>query len=114
MKVIDKTVSDFETTVEIDLFEGRSLKSKAKKRIQQEVGEFLVEQSLVAMSKKQSPVQGAPNFAPLSKNYKKFKLEEVGSGEANLEFDGQLKDEFDYAPTDKGIAIGVFGERAGA
>lgn len=114
MKVISKTTTDDETSVEIDLFEGRPLKKAVKARIQEEVGQYLVEQTLITMAEKKSPVQGVGNFPSLSKNYKKRKLEEVGSGEANLEFDGIMKDETDFEPTDTGIAIGVFGERAGA
>ena len=114
MKITNKTINEGETSVEIDLFEGLSLKKATKKRIQEEVGSYLVEQTLVSMAEKKSPVQGAPNFKSLSKEYKKRKLEEVGSGEANLEFDGLMKDETDFEPTENGIAIGVFGERAGA
>ena len=114
MKVISKTIDDGETSVEIDLFEGRRLKKATKARIQEEVGQYLVEQTLVNMAEKKSPVQGVGNFKSLSKEYKKRKLEEVGSGEANLEFDGIMKDETDFEPTDNGLAIGVFGERAGA
>jgi len=114
MKVKGKTISGSETSVELDLFEGRNLNRTTKKRIQEEVGSFLVEQTLASMGEKKSPVAGSPNFPPLSKNYKKRKLEEVGSSEANLEFDGVLKDELDFTPTKDGIEIGVYGERAGA
>lgn len=114
MRVIGKTTSDSETSVEIDLFDGRSLPTKVKKRIQEEVGNFLVEQTLVSMNEKKSPVQGEGGFKALSKDYKKKKLEEVGSGEANLEFDGIMKDELNFYPTKDGIEIGVYGERAGA
>lgn len=114
MKVVSKTIDGGETSVEIDLFEGRKLTKAAKTRIQDEVGNYLVEQTLINMNEKKSPVQGAPGFKALSKDYKKRKLEEVGSGEANLEFDGLMKDETDFEPTERGIAIGVFGERAGA
>lgn len=114
MKVISKTVSDNETSVELDLFEGRALPAKVKKRVQEEVGNFLVEQTLTSMNEKKSPVQGEGTFQPLSKLYKKKKLDEVGSGEANLEFDGVMKDELQFYPTKNGIEIGVYGERAGA
>ncbi len=114
MKITGTTTTDDETSVDIDLFEGRPLPKKVKKLIQEEVGSYLVEQTLSSMGEKKSPIQGAPNFAPLSKNYKKRKLEEVGSGEANLEFDGIMKDDTDFQPTEDGIKLGVFGERAGA
>jgi hypothetical protein len=114
MKIKGKIVSEGETSVELDLFEGKRLTGLTKARIREEVGEYLVEQTLAAMGEKKSPIAGAPPFPPLSKNYKKRKLQEVGSGEANLEFDGQMKDETDYKDTKDGIKIGVFGERAGA
>lgn len=114
MKVISKTTNDSETSVEIDLFEGRALPARVKKRIQQDVGNFLVEQTLVSMNEKKSPVQGEGGFKPLSKLYRKKKLDEVGSGEANLEFDGVMKDELNFHATENGIEIGVYGERAGA
>lgn len=114
MQVVDKTLDDGETSVDLNLFEGLSLKKSIKSRIQEEVGSFLVEQTLASMGEKKSPIQGAPNFKPLSKIYKKRKLSEVGSGEANLEFEGTLKDEIDFKTSDTGITIGVFGDRAGA
>lgn len=114
MKIKGKTVNESETSVELDLFEGKRLTGQTKARIREEVGEYLVEQTLASMGGKKSPIAGAPSFPPLSKNYKKRKLQEVGSGEANLEFDGQMKDEIDYERTPDGIKIGVFGDRAGA
>jgi len=114
MRVTGKTLSKSETTVELDLFEGRKLTKAVKRRIQDDVGNYLVEQTLIAMNEKKSPVQGEGSFKALSPLYKKKKLSEVGSGEANLEFDGVLKDELDFKTTDKGISIGVFGERAPA
>ena len=115
MKVINKTISDGETSVELDLFEGRTLKRAAKKRIQEEVGQYLVEQTLIAMNEKKTPVQGGSFASTLtSDSYKKLKKAEVGSTEANLEFTGTMKDELDFEATENGIAIGVFGDRAGA
>lgn len=114
MKVVSKTINDSETSVELDLFEGRKLPAKTKKRIQDEVGSYLVEQTLASMGEGKSLVQGAPSFPKLSKEYKKKKLEEVGSDKANLEFNGVMKDEMDFEATSKGVAIGVYGERAGA
>lgn len=114
MKVVKTTINDGETSVELDLFEGRRLPAKVKRRIQDEVGEFLVEQTLIHMNEKKSPVQGAPNYPALSKMYRKKKLEEVGSSQANLEFDGIMKDELGFERSENGIDLGVFGERAGA
>lgn len=114
MRVIGKTTTESETSVDIDLFQDRELPTRAKKRIQDEVGNFLVEQTLVAMDQKKSPVQGEGNFKALSPDYKKLKQREVGSTEANLEFDGVMKDELNFEPTPFGISLGVFGDRAPA
>lgn len=114
MKVIKTTVNEVETSVTIDLFEGRSLPKKVKAEIQDQVGNYLVEQTLVSMGEKKSPVAGEGSFKALSPLYKKKKIEVVGSGNADLEFDGIMKDELTFIPNDKGIDIGVFGERAGA
>lgn len=114
MKVISKTVNKNETSIELDIFEGRALKPALKKRIADEVGQFLVEQTLVSMNEQRSPVKGEGSFKALSPEYKKRKKLEVGNTTPNLEFDGILKDELDYEVTKSGVAIGVFGERAGA
>lgn len=114
MKVIGKTVSDGETSIDLDLFGEQKLPVKAKKRIQEEVGNFLVEQTLVSMNEKKSPVKGEGSFKALSPEYKKYKLKEVGSKEANLEFEGEMKDELNFEPTPFGISLGVYGDRAGA
>ena len=114
MKVISKTVNKNETSIELDLFEGRDLKPALKKKIADEVGQFIVEQTLVAMNEQRSPVRGEGSFKPLSPEYKKRKKLEVGNTTPNLEFDGILKDELDYEITESGVAIGVFGERAPA
>ena len=114
MKVISKTISKNETSVELDIFEGRELKPALKKKIADEVGQYLVEQTLVSMNEQKSPVRGEGSFKPLSPEYKKRKKLEVGSTSPNLEFDGILKDELNYEVTRNGVAIGVFGERAPA
>lgn len=114
MKVIRTTVDDSETSVEIDLFEGRKLPLAVRQRVSDEVGNFLVEQTLISMDQKKSPVQGEGSFKPLSPLYKKKKQNDVGSTDANLEFDGLMKDQLDFKPTKSGVRIGVYGERAPA
>lgn len=114
MKITDKTIDGGELSIDVDLFEGKSLKRATKARIQDEVGNFLVEQTLASIGDMKSPVAGQGGFRALSKNYKKRKLQEIGSGEPNLEFDGVMKDEIDFKVNDSGVTIGVFGERAGA
>lgn len=114
MKVIDKTISSSETSVEIDLFEGKKLSKRAVSRIQAEVGSYLIGETLSYMDAKSSPVQGGEYKKSLSPEYKKLKLKLVGNSEANLELSGALKSELDFKPTDVGIKMGVFGSSAGA
>ena len=114
MKVIKTTVDDAETSVDIDLFEGRKLPLAVRQRVSDEVGNFLVEQTLISLDQKKSPVQGEGSFKPLSPLYKKKKQNEVGNTDANLEFDGLMKDSLDFVPTKSGVRIGVYGERAPA
>jgi len=114
MEVRKTTVNKLETSAEIDLFEGRTLSRAAKERIQDEVGNYLVEQTLTAMNEKKSPIAGGEYKTTLSPLYKKKKIAETGSGEANLEFSGDMKDELGFIPTKNGIDLGVFGDRAPA
>jgi len=114
MKVVGKTVDSTETSVTLDLFGERKLLKRVKERIQDEVGNFLVEQTLINMEKQTSPVAGAPNFAPLSKEYAKLKRRDVGNARPNLEFDGEMKDQLNFKPAPMGIEVGYFGDRAPA
>lgn len=104
-----------ETSSEIDLFSDLDLTKSQKKEIQSQVGEFLVEQTAIAVSSLKSPVDGGEFVSKLtSKEYKKKKLDEVGSSEPNLEFSGRMLDQLTYEPTSSGIKIGIFGDRAPA
>lgn len=114
MKVTRTTTSSQETSAEIDLFEGRKLTARAKKAAAEEVGNYLIEQTLISLSKSQSPVRGEGNFPALSKSYALKKKEEVGHSRPNLEFEGLMYDELDFEVTKNGIRIGVYGERAPA
>lgn len=114
MKVTGKTVSKTETSVEIDLFEGRLLPKKVKERAIDEVGNYLVEQTIVNSSQGKSPVSGEGNYPALSPIYKKKKVEEGGVPKPNLELEGAMYDETDFVATKDGLKIGVFGERAAA
>lgn len=113
MKVIGKNINDGETSVDIDLFEGQKLPKRVKKLVNEAVGEYLVEQTLISIEKQQSPVAGQGSFKPLSKEYAKIKQREVGNRRPNLEAEGTMKDELDFVASDT-LNIGVYGERAGA
>lgn len=112
MKVTRTTTSKSETSASLDLFEGRKLPSSVKDQIREEVGTYLVEESLLAVSSAKSPVAGE-SFPGLIKGpYRKKKLEEVGNATADLQLSGETLDEFSFASTKDGIKIGVFGDRA--
>ena len=114
MKVTGKTTDASETSVDIDLFEGKKLPPRVRARISDEVGNFLVEQTLIAIEQEKSPVSGEGKFKALSKDYAKLKKREVGNSRPNLEVDGNMKDEIDFKPTKTGVTLGVFGDRAPA
>lgn len=113
LKVIGKTVSDFDTSVDIDLFQGQKLPKRIKVAVNEAVGNYIVEQTLISMEQLKSPVQGGGSFAKLSPDYAKLKKKEVGDTRPNLEAKGDMKDQIDLHATDI-LTIGVFGDRAGA
>lgn len=114
MKVTGKTVDGSETSVDIDLFEGQKLPARVRRRASEEVGNFLVEQTLISVEQEKSPVQGEGTFKALSPDYAKLKKREVGNSRPNQEFDGDTKDQLDFKITPTGVSIGVYGDRAPA
>lgn len=116
MKVKSVNLSDNETSVEIDLFTGLKAKltPEQKKTIASEVGDYLVEQTLLAVADEKSPISGGAWKKGLSKEYAKIKMDEIGNKKANIEFSGRTLDQLKVKPTDQGIKLGVFGERAPA
>jgi hypothetical protein len=111
-KVVETTVSDNEISSTIDL-ELDGVPDKLKPRVKREVGEFLVEQTLMSLGDAKSPISRAPYKKTLSKDYKKEKTAAGRSGVADLEFSGDMKDSFKFRSTDEGIKIGHFGKEAG-
>lgn len=112
MKIKKNTSNRGETSATIDLFEGRKLPEGVKDRIRDEVGTFLVEESLVALSESKSPLIGESIPALKKGNYRKKKMDELGTNRADIQFSGETLDEFTFTPTKDGIKIGVFGDRA--
>lgn len=111
-KVVETTVSDSEisSTIELEL---DAVPDRLKSRVKREVGEYLLEQTLMSLGEAKSPVSGAKYKRSLSKDYRKEKVEAGRSGVADLEFSGDMKDSFKFKPTDNGIKIGHFGGEAG-
>lgn len=113
MKVTKTTTSNSETSATIDLFEGLDLPKKVKEAIAEEVGQFIIEQTISDVTSQKSPVEGYGKFPALkSKEYKLKKKEEVGNQKADLQLSGETLDELDYKVTPEGLKVGVFGDRA--
>jgi hypothetical protein len=112
MKIKETTTTNSETSATIDLFEGLEVSPKLKKRISEEVGTFLIEQTLINVASSKSPISSQSSFPALSKTYKKKKLEEVGHSRPDLQFSGDTLDDLTFEETPEGIKIGVFGDRA--
>lgn len=112
MKVIKTTATKSETSASIDLFDGRDLTPKVKARIREEVGTYLVENTLADVSESKSPVQGESIPALKKGPYREKKLAELGTSRADIQFTGETLDEFQFKDTKEGIKIGVFGDRA--
>ena len=110
-EVIATTVSDSEISSEIDL-DLSAVPKNIRGRVKRDVGEYLVEQTLLSLGESKTPVSGAGFKKTLSKEYKKEKVAAGRSGVADLEFEGDLKDSFTFKSTDSGIKIGHFGKEA--
>lgn len=114
MKVVKTTTSKSETSATLDLFEGRDLSPKIQNRIREEVGTYIVEQSLAAVAESKSPVMGESIPALKKGPYREKKAQELGTTRADLQYSGEMLDELDFRPAPDGIKVGVFGERAPA
>lgn len=113
MKITNTTVDSSETSVDVDLGISK-LPKRVRDRVAEEVGNYLVETTLISIEQGKSPVSGEGNFKALSKNYAELKKREGGTPKPNLELNGDLKDQLDFEVTKDGVRIGVFGDRAPA
>jgi len=112
MEVVGTKVSADEISSELDLVSGLNVSVSAKRKIKEDVGEYLKEQILLTVGSAKSPIAGE-NWPGLSRSYRKFKEESNRPGTANLEFTGDMLNALDYELTTDGIKIGVFGSEAG-
>lgn len=108
IKVIEAVGSDDATYSEISLFGDKKLNSSAKQQVQQDVGDYLVEQTLLAVSKARSPVEGAEYRPTLSPKYKKIKVADGLSDKPDMENSGSMLNALTWRPTEDGIQLGVF------
>lgn len=111
IKVVKALGSPSRTTTTLDLVSELAVSSKTKKQIEQNVGEYLVEAVLSKVGKAQSPVAGE-SWEPLSKGYKKKKIEDGLPGKANMEFEGDMLDSLDFKSGKEGLEIGFFNKEA--
>jgi hypothetical protein len=105
IEVSETIVTSSTTAAKIDLPETTSRETK------ETIGEYLIEQILLDVAKRRSPVYGDA-FQPLSDPYKEKKQDDGLSGVPNLEFSGEMLDQLDFKVTEDGIIIGVFGDAA--
>jgi hypothetical protein len=112
MKVTKTITSDSETASVLDLFSDLEVSDAIKNRIKDEVGSYLVEQTLLSVADAKSPISGESWDKKLTKEYKAKKVDEGGSPIANLEVTGDMLSALDFESTKDGIKIGVFGNQA--
>lgn len=114
MKIIKTIVNSGELSSLIDLsVELSGLNKSAKREALNEIGEYLIEQTLSNIGESKSPVKGESIPALTSKIYKDYKRGEVGNTKANMELNGDMLDSVDFEIVDTGkIKIGVFGDSA--
>jgi hypothetical protein len=98
--------NDTYTEIELDVAAPKDVKEK----INLEVAQYLHEQTLLSMSRAESPVEGE-SWPALSKksDYIKKKIADGGTDEADMELTGAMKDAFDYEADSKKIRLGFFG-----
>lgn len=103
---VKKTKATSKTTSsELDFLTGVVADSKTKAQIKDEVGNYLVEQTLLALSDAKSPVSGE-KFKALSKDYRIEKQEQGSPGVPNMELKGKMLEALSFKPTSKGVEIG--------
>lgn len=113
MKITKIKATKSELSSSIDLSNELSGLNRADKAAAlNEIGEYLVEQTLLNAAESSSPVKGELIPALTSKQYKLKKQEEAGNTKANLELSGDMLNAVDYQITSDGLKIGVFGSEA--
>jgi len=113
MKTVKTEATGNKTASIIDLSDELDGLTKAQKReLVDQIGELLVEQVLSYVADVSTPVSGAGFKKTLSPEYKKRKLDEVGSGEPNLDLTGEMLNSLTYKVQGEKIELGVFGEDA--
>lgn len=112
MKVTKAVGSEGETYSEIDLELPEGTPETIKKKVRRDVGDYLVEQVLSHVAESRSPVKGE-TFPALSKEYRRKKLAEGGTGKPDLTNEGSMMDDVTYRDAgDDKIKLGIFSSQA--
>jgi len=89
--------------IDLDLSDvPRSERTSVKK----EIGDYVVDEILEAVSRGSSPVNGLGSFKRLNKDYAKD--QKGGNTTANLDLFGDMLDSLTFKNTAKGIEVGIF------
>jgi len=108
LKTLEAVGSESATYSEFEL--DANVSESVKTKIQQDVGEFIVEQVLQTIGNAKSPVSGE-SWGRLSKDYKSKKVGEGLPGEADMENTGALKDALTFKTGDT-LKVGFFNSEA--
>lgn len=112
IKVTKSKVSSNKIASEIDIFDGVNLTKESKRRVAEDVSDLLKTTILEEVSKGKSPLSGL-SWPKLNPSYKKFKESQNLPGKANLEFTGQMLDDFDVVAKGSGtIELNVTGKKS--
>jgi hypothetical protein len=109
--VRDILVSDSETASVIDVVLEREVSVETRRKINEAVGDYIQEQTLLYLADAKSPVSGE-RFSSLNSEYAKLKSEAGGTPIANLEATGNMLQSLNVDASEDGIIIGVFGGEA--
>lgn len=111
MRTIDNRGTPTRTTSTLDLFDGIDVPKKVARKINETVGEFLVEQITGRLqTTATSPISGE-SFPALTKKYKAFKIEQGGNPIPDMLLTGDMLSSLDFRATDV-LEIGFFDKEA--
>ena len=112
IKAISHRGSDSQTSSKIDLNLKEEISSQVKRKIQNNVGEFLVESILDSVANESSPVSGEA-WPKLKKgSYRDKKAALNGNTQANMELEGDMLNSLKFKAVDEGIEIGFFDQQS--
>jgi hypothetical protein len=110
IRVVEAQGTEDETFSRIEI--DAPLPRRARKDLNEKLGRYLIEQTLLTVSSEASPVAGEA-WPELAKGpYRKRKMREVGNENANMELEGDMLDALDTRADDEGIEIGFWGSEA--